>query len=230
MLKNVDEVVFVSSSLYEDYHSIFYIRKYTIVHNPINVYKINILAEEPVKLDSHSVNFITVCRLTEAKGLFNLIEGFYLLKTKGIDNFKLRILGDGELKSGLELMVSDLGLNSNIEFLGFIENPYNYIKNSDCYVSSSLWEGFGLTILYAMLLKKPVISSKTKGAKELLTSYESMYEVGDIQKLSNLLEMFMIDPEIFSHSVFSNYEKSLRYDVGHLIIPFSDSINLLCQE
>jgi hypothetical protein len=80
------------------------------------------------------------------------------------------------------------------------------------------------------LLKKPVISSNTKGAKELLTSYESMYEVGDIQKLSNLLEMFMIDPEIFSHSVFSNYEKSLRYDVGHFIIPFSDSINLLCQE
>jgi glycosyltransferase involved in cell wall biosynthesis len=230
MLKSVNEIIFVSSSLYDDYHSMFNISKYSIVSNPINLSKINILAEAPVKLDSHKVNFITVCRLTEAKGLFNLVKGFHILKTNGIDNFKLNILGDGELMSDLLLMVSDLGLNSNIELLGFVENPYSYIKNSDCYISSSLWEGFGLTILYAMLLKKPIISSKTKGAQELLTPSDSMYEVDDIQKLANLLEMFMVDSEVFSHSIFRNYEKSLCYDVGHSINFFKKSIDHLCQK
>lgn len=230
MLRNINEIVFVSSSLYEDYHSLCSIPKYTIVNNPINVIKINFLAGLPIKIDPNNVNFVTVCRLTEAKGLFNLIAGFSLLKKKGIHNFKLRILGDGELRGDLELMVSDHGLNSNIEFLGYIENPYNYIKNSDCYVSSSLWEGFGLTILYAMLLKKPIIASKTKGAMELLNSTDSMYEVGDIQKLANLLENFLVNSEVFGHSIIPNYEKSLLYDVSYSINSFMKSVNNISKE
>lgn len=48
------------------------------------------------------------------------------------------------------------------------ENPYPYIAKADLYVQPSRFEGYPMSILEAVILKKIVISTDNKGAEEML--------------------------------------------------------------
>jgi glycosyltransferase involved in cell wall biosynthesis len=82
------------------------------------------------------------------------------------------ILGIGELKERLVKLSRELGLNVydreegqeidlayDIYFMGFMSNPFEYISVSKLFVMSSLWEGFGNTIVESMACGVPVLTS-----------------------------------------------------------------------
>ena len=61
-------------------------------------------------------------------------------------------------------------MDNYILFSGRQRNPYNYLKNSNCYVFPSLFEGFPNALVEAMICGLPVISSDCKsGPKEILS-------------------------------------------------------------
>ena len=65
-------------------------------------------------------------------------------------------------------MRDELGLQNDVAFLGFEENPYPYLKQSDIFVSTSLSEGLSYVICEALVLGIPVVATKTSGGMELL--------------------------------------------------------------
>jgi len=126
------------------------------------------LSQKEKKIFKNSFVFINIGRLTEQKAQWGLIRCFKKVAGKH-KNAKLIILGEGELRSSLEDLIKKLNLEDNVYLLGKQDNPFKFLKSSDCLVLSSLWEGFPNTIFEALSLDLPVISSDCEtGPREVL--------------------------------------------------------------
>ena len=86
---------------------------------------------------------------------------------------KSLIIGNGSEKGKLEKLVSKIGLEENIKFLGFLENQdhmYALIKSSKVFVLPSEREGFGIVVIEANTCGIPVITvnHKDNAARDLI--------------------------------------------------------------
>lgn len=109
------------------------------------------------------------------KGLNDLLSAMQIVK-KEIPDVKLIVGGDGALKHSYEQKAIKLGLDSSVEFCGFI--PLNllprYYAESSCFVlpsTSSAQEGFGIVALEAMACDTPIISTDIVGVAEDVKKY-----------------------------------------------------------
>ena len=131
------------------------------------------LAEEEIPSEyegifKDSFVFINIGRLVNQKGQIHLIRSFKKVVAK-FDNAKLVILGDGILKNVLKQFVKDLNLGNNVFFMGVYSNIFPFLKKSNCFVFTSMWEGFGNVIVEALSVNIPVISVDCKyGPREIL--------------------------------------------------------------
>ncbi len=115
-----------------------------------------------------SFTFINIGRLTEQKGQWYLIKSFRKVVDK-YEDVKLCIIGEGELKEDLNELIKILKLENNVFLLGNQENVFPFLRNSNYFVLSSLWEGFGLVLLEALSVNLKIISVDCKfGPKEVL--------------------------------------------------------------
>ena len=140
--------------------------KITTIYNPSLKIEFDNKGKDFRKLDPYT--FVNIGRLTDQKGQWHLIRAFNEV-VKTIPQATLIILGEGELKPYLQKLINDYGLEKNIFLEGFVSNPYYYLKNSLCFVFSSLYEGLGNAILEAIACHTPVISTDCiAGPREIL--------------------------------------------------------------
>lgn len=104
------------------------------------------------------IRILTIGRLVYQKGYEYAIEAAKYLKDKNID-FIWYVIGEGNLRSKLEKMVTEYNLHDNFKFLGTFTNPYPFIKECDIYCQPSRFEGFGLAIAEARILNKPIVAT-----------------------------------------------------------------------
>jgi glycosyltransferase involved in cell wall biosynthesis len=83
-------------------------------------------------------------------------------------NITLTIIGDGPLRTNLELFVRELHLEKRVFFLGFKDDPVSVIRMCDCLLITSKIEAFPFSALEAMSVGVPVISSNVGGISELI--------------------------------------------------------------
>lgn len=119
-------------------------------------------------MDGNDFNFINIGRLDRQKGQWFLIRSF----KKVVDRYKnarLFILGEGNLRDKLEHLINELDLNGNVFLLGEQENIFSFLKNSNCFILSSLWEGLPLALIESISINLPIISTDCKtGPREIL--------------------------------------------------------------
>ncbi|WP_339654727.1 glycosyltransferase [uncultured Maribacter sp.] len=138
--------------------------KITIIHNPIDIDKINKVHKIESVFNSEKFNLVTIGRMDAGKNHELLIRSI-----EGIKNVHLYILGNGSLRSYLEDLVTDKKLQDNVTFLGFDNNPYKYLKAADLFVFGSNHEGFPNVLLEAMCCGLPILSTNCKsGPDEIL--------------------------------------------------------------
>lgn len=124
---------------------------------------------EDISDDKQSENTV-VCmgRLTKAKGQWHLLRAFSDV-VKNIPDAKLIILGDGELRDPLESLAKNLGIYQNVEFVGFTSKPFEYIRKSTVFVSSSLWEGLPMALIEVAMCGRAIISTDCDaGCREII--------------------------------------------------------------
>ncbi len=119
------------------------------------------------EFDKSKFNIVSVGRLAKQKAFNLAIESAHILLTLGHD-FHWYILGEGEEREALELLIKKLGLNNNVTLLGYIENPYPYIKNADIYCQTSKFEGLGRVLIEASHLNKVTISTDFPSSYSLI--------------------------------------------------------------
>lgn len=112
---------------------------------------------------------ITFTRFNYQKNSSQLIYIFEELKNQEkTDFFKLILLGTGEEENEIRTMCKEHNLNNLFHFKGMVENRYDYLNNSFCYISTSRWEGMPLGILEAMSFGIPVIATDVVGNNNIV--------------------------------------------------------------
>lgn len=134
--------------------------------NPEKYNKEEILKKYNIEKDKKFI-FSYICRISEQKRPMLLLEIVKKLKEKRND-FKVLVVGDGNLLSKMKAKASNLGLTENIMFLGNIENTEEIYKISDLTINCSIKEGLALTSYESLSMGVPVISSDVGGQKELI--------------------------------------------------------------
>ena len=170
--KNVEHVICPTRSTFNTFKklNIFPISKLKLLYDPI--ISINRIAQEKKKKIESIFNnkeyILSIGRLTRQKNFSLLINSFREIKKK-LPNINLVILGEGEERKKLENQIINLDLKKSVYLLGYRSNVFNYIYNSKCYISSSLHEDPGFSLIEAGSLNKIIIAFDSKtGPSELI--------------------------------------------------------------
>lgn len=171
-----DEIITVSKAAKLDLVHNFKIneKKIKVIYNFYDIEKIKRLSKEELPSQFEKIfnnpTIITIGRLSYQKGQWHLIRAFKKVK-KTVPNAKLIILGEGDLLNYLTKLTNELGLNEDVHFLGFKNNPFKFAGRADLFVFPSLYEGFPNALAEAMACGLPIISSDCpSGPREILSS------------------------------------------------------------
>jgi N-acetylgalactosamine-N,N'-diacetylbacillosaminyl-diphospho-undecaprenol 4-alpha-N-acetylgalactosaminyltransferase len=204
-----------------------------VIYNPIDLEKIKTQAAMPCsfEFEEGKFHFIAVGGFRKEKNLQLLLEAFFIIKNLPV---KLIIVGSGVQKKDLEKKVQDLGLQTQVIFTGFDNNPFKYVKRSDCFVLSSYVEGFPNVLLEALACGKPIISTDCKsGPRELLspgsdlhhqalTSYEVaefgiLTPVNDVTNLASSMKKMYEDKQLRETYESKAFSRAEKFDVSEII-------------
>lgn len=206
-IKNVEEY-------FDKYNKIFCVSKsvkasfdklYPQIDNKSEVFynlidKTNIIRKStefvPHNFKKNKFNIVSVGRLTEQKGFDIALESAKILKNRGL-NFQWFVVGEGRDRKKLEKKMRKLNLNNFFFFLGKRANPYPYIKNGNVFVLPSRHEGYGLAVLEARVLKKPVIVSNIPVYKEqIINNKNGLISELNAEDLSNKIMKLYYDSDL----------------------------------
>ena len=132
----------------------------------------------------------SVGSLIKRKANSHLLQAVARLKKSCTIPLHIVLVGEGPDRAALTTLVKELGLQEDVTFAGFQNNPMSWIAAMDIMVLASAREGFSLVTLEAMLLGKPVIVSDIVGPNELVTNNLNglLFLYGDIEKLATSLK------------------------------------------
>ena len=220
--------------------------KIVVSYNPYDIQRINDLAGAQKKRDDQCVTIVTMGSLIDLKSQWNLLRAFKELKRTN-KQAELLIIGRGENEVYLKEMAYAYQLHHHVRFIGYVTNPFEYLKNADLYVLTSIREGLPNALIEAMACGLPVIATDcSSGPREILapsTDYKiktqnvekaangilipinngikkKLNEPLDAQEnmLKDALEMLIEDKQLRNTYSMKSIERSYDFDVN-IIIP-----------
>ncbi len=175
-------------------------RKVTQIYNGVDVESFAPATTRAGSADARSIVIGSVGRLEAVKDPGNLLEAFVRLvegdaRMAGV---RLRIIGDGALRSALEERARAAGVASQCEFAGSREDVASELRRLDLFVLTSLNEGISNTILEAMATGLPVVATDVGGNPELVVAElnGALVPAGDPEALAAELRRYVLDPEL----------------------------------
>lgn len=160
-------IIAVSQGVADDLHVSFGVRndRMAVIANPIDLDAIRSQAQSGAPVPIEGPYAVTMGRLVPNKNFGMLIDAFARSGIAG----KLVILGDGPERGTLTRQIETLGLGGRVLMPGFSENPFPTLARAAFYVSPSNAEGFPNSLLEAMSVGLPVISTNCpSGPSEVL--------------------------------------------------------------
>jgi glycosyltransferase involved in cell wall biosynthesis len=187
---SADKVFCVSNALKKRIDTILYPINTSVLGNVIPRECANVVR----KVDKSSMNFsiVGVGFLNRRKDFETLIRAF--AKSQASVDSTLNIVGDGEERDNLELLVRNLGITDRVVFHGELTRvaTYEVMRDADLFCSTSRIETFGVAILEAIVIGLPIISTDSFGPRDFLLESE-LIPVGDVEELSRRIDKMLSD-------------------------------------
>lgn len=146
-----------------------------------NVIDSNMIIKRSKEEKTPLYDIIFVGRIIDIKNPLLFLEIVKDLKAKN-KKIKAAMIGKGDLFNKCKEYIIENSLENNVDMLGFVENPYSYMKNSKLLLMPSKYEGLPMTALEALILGVPVVNSGVNGFanlfknnKELICSSKKQY-------------------------------------------------------
>jgi glycosyltransferase involved in cell wall biosynthesis len=142
-----------------------------VIYNPIVTPDLQDKSEMPLEhpwfKEGGPPVVLAVGRLTDQKAFDVLIRAFSLVRRNRPAH--LLVLGEGENRAALRSLILQLGLEQDVDLMGFVQNPYPYMAHASLFVLPSRWEGLPTVLVEALYLGTPIVATDCPGgSREIL--------------------------------------------------------------
>ena len=203
-------------------------KKTSIIFNPV---KDEALASsiENGKLkmgNSERPRIISVARLYPQKNQEMMIRVFAKIAEKYPD-WKLVIYGEGPLRDSLQLTIDSLQLSERVLLPGRTEKVIDELRKSKIFCLSSDYEGMSNSMIEAICVGLPVVSTKVSGTDELIQDGVNglLVDIGDEQGMTDALEKLIQDEELMKQMGEANREKASLFQIDTIVNEWMKLIN-----
>lgn len=197
----------------------------TVISNPIrkdNILSLSRKGECNIQKSPNTLRVFYLGRLQEEKGADRLLQAHKRLIDEG-KNLELIMVGDGCDMDKLRDYVDKNGLKDSVHMLGYLDNPYIYMKTADLFVCPSRAEGFGLVLVEAMILDLPVMSTGCAGPSEILDGGKyGMVVENSADGIYNGIRKFIENPSLLEEYSALSKERREYYGYDKSISRFTE--------
>lgn len=176
-------------------------------------------------------NLLYLGRIDLQKGLSELIDAIQIVRSRIEVKFTLNIYGNGLDRLFLEKKVRELNLSDIVVFRGSVNTPedvFTTYVNSDLYILPTYHEGFGRTLLEAMMAGTPIITTIVGGIPALMKSNYNCFEIQprSVESIVDTLLIIMNDYRVCGVKAkngiefVDKYFSSLKYTHSELLHNF----------
>lgn len=209
--KNADKIIAISKADRSEIQNYYakYKDKIVQIYNPIKVNVSDLVPEMPKKGDIVAINI-----QFHHKNIITLIKAFEMIQNK-IDSRLILVGNIPKRVYYLQEYVQEHNLSERVVFTGFVDGrkKRELLVNSCIYVNPSLFEGFGMTAVEAMILKVPTLLSRVSANYEVTKGMCRYYEpADDCEALAEAIMSFFDSPETGEELELKSKEMLKRYD------------------
>jgi len=184
-----------------------YKEKIKVIHMGVEIPK-NIPEYEERKSNIRRFTIVTPANLVEVKAHMYLIEACSILIKQGIENFQCIFYGEGPLRTELEDLIKEKGLNNYIKMPGAIPHEKLIIMYKNRVINAVILpsittdkgehEGVPVALMEGMSYGIPVISTNTGGIPELIGDGSGiMVEEKNAKTLAGAIERLILDKKLY---------------------------------
>ena len=187
------------SSAAQNYVNKTFPGEYKIIPNGIDLDHFTNNAVPFPKYQDGKTNILFVGRLEKRKGLKYLLEAFGNLKWE-LPAIRLLVVGPGNLDSDSQRMIGGRNLQ-DVEFVGPVsqDDLPRYYASADIFCSPATGsESFGIVLLEAMAMGKPVVASNIEGYASIVSDGKQgiLVPTKNSEKLAVALSRLILDPQL----------------------------------
>ena len=180
------------------------------------------------KIQSSKQNrIISVARLAPQKNQKMMIEAFAKIANEFPD-WQLVIFGEGPLRSSLELLVKSLQLEGRVLLPGRTEHVIEELRKSKIFCLSSDYEGMSNSMLEAVCVGLPVISTKVSGSEDLVNDGVDgfLIDMNDVDGMAEAMGKVMSDGQLMNKMSQINKEKAGLYQLDKITIMWERALRV----
>ncbi len=188
VLRRMSAVVVVGEAMKKELpRGLRYSEKVAVIRNGLKVESVlqkakkTVAAEVDAFIVSHAPVILGVGRLSSEKQFGKLILAFEKLR-QCFPKAGLIIAGDGYLRDSLEQCISEHALDEHVLLAGYCSNIPSIMARSNLLAISSATEGLPITLLEAMALRLPVVSTSVGEIPEVLENGENGVLIKNIEE------------------------------------------------
>ena len=111
----------------------------------------------------------TVARLTPMKGIDTLVRAFKIL-SDSVPSARLLLVGSGDGEAEYRSLVASLGMENRVVFAGYRDPVWPALSAMDLFAFPSLKEAMGMSVVEAMMMGLPAVSTDVGGLPEVVTA------------------------------------------------------------
>ena len=162
------------------------------------------------------------------KDHFTLLRAFKIFNDTNKKSH-LILIGKGSLENKIKEFIKTNGLVKFVTIYNNCNNPQIFFKNSDLFILSSVYEGFGNVVVESLYNKCPIITSNCNaGPSEIIDNgkYGDLYPVGNVNELVNKINSHYLHPKKLKMKCCKSKNYIKRFNTNN----FSKRINKLIKE
>jgi len=179
-------------------------RKVTVIYNGIDTESFHKNKNDSLRKnygwDSKDIIVGCLGNIRPAKGYDVLLSAAALLKNNPV-RFRFVIAGQGKgsLFEKLQRQRTEQMLEENVHFVGFQNDPSEFLSNLDIFLLASTSEGFSIATIQAMASGLPVIVTRSGGPQEIVMHEQTglMVEPGNPEQIAQALITLSDNHQLF---------------------------------
>ncbi len=160
---------------------------------------------------------LSIGNLRPAKNYDNALKAMTLLRDL---DFEYQIAGKGERLDEMERLCRELGLESKVRFLGYVEAIPELLASADIFLMPSRWEGFGLAAVEAMNASLPLVVSDVPGLREIVNGSPPcalLVDPGSPEAIAAGLRRLLENPELRLRFGKNAFEQAQKFSVDRMV-------------